>query len=206
MADSTGLSSPSEIQSPDMLLAEQGLLEALKESVDITEKLERLIAIRKKLQAHVGAIDLVWERRRFFEQNMEGYFAWASGEGKFPSSKQLDSIENDAKIAQLALSHVEFRMVALDAAAKMNLSEQLVNRARILTLRGREEDLRTARALDTMRGELGHPEGLLILGGPSQKLEAEADLLTVQAAALRRESETQILRLKELEKEGQHGR
>src|ERR1700722_19014564 len=122
-------------KSADMLLAEQRLREALETSVEICEKVEKLVLIRQKLVQYTGSVDMDLERRRFFESNIDAYFKWASGEGKFPSSKALDSIENDAKIALLASEHVNFRLAVLDPAAKLSRSEELTNHARILTLR-----------------------------------------------------------------------
>jgi hypothetical protein len=197
MPDSTSSS-----KSPEMLFAEQQLREARGTSAEIAGKVERLLLIRDKMQAHLGAVDLKWELRRFFEANVDAYYAWASGEsGKLPSSKQFDSLENDARLIGLAVKHVEFRLQVLDTAAKMSLSDELAAKARILTLRSRDENFRTGRVLDTMRGELGHPDSVLIVGGPAQKLEEEADRLTAQAAALRRDAEQRTKLLQESEKE-----
>lgn len=192
----TNLSEPQE-KSPDILLAEERLAEAIRTSEDIAGKIDKLRMVQGKLNEQLGGLDMAWERRKFCEANLDGYFAWARGEGKLPSSKPLDSLENDARIQLIVLDHVGMRLLALDSAAKLSASEELENQARILQLRSQEENLRAARALDTVREAIGEDASIAVDNGRSQQLEEAADRLVEQAARLRRESEEQLKRLNE---------
>lgn len=198
-------SSSSEIQekSAEMVLAEERLAEAKKTSADIADKIYKLRVISAKLNDHICRLDVPWERRKFVESHLDQYFKWADGSGKLPDSRPLQAIEDDAAAMQIAFNHVTLRLHALDAAAKMSLSEELVNEARILTLRSQDENLRAARALASVRGELGDDAKILVERGRSQKLEEAADKLTLRAAGLRIEAEERMVQLRELQKGGQ---
>ena len=85
-------------KSDDMATAEKELLKALKASVEINEKLEKLVLIRKKLNDQLGKVDMVAARRGFFEEHTEAYYKWASGKARshprsrsIPSKTMLDS-------------------------------------------------------------------------------------------------------------------
>jgi hypothetical protein len=188
-------------KSDDMATAEKELLKALKASVEINEKLEKLVLIRQKLNDQLGKVDLANERRRFFEEHTEGYYEWASGKSSLPSSKQLDSIENSTRLLVLAAAHMKLRILALDTGRRLAKSDELNCQARVLLVRSREENYRTASVLSSMRQALGEPDEMTITGGPSQRIEAEADLLTKKSAGLYAEAETQKKLLDEMQKE-----
>jgi hypothetical protein len=194
-------SSETKEKSPDMLLAEGRLDEAQKTSEDIAGKVKDLQSIKTKLNEQIGQFDQDWERRKFLEGNLVDFLAWARGQGKLPSSKKLDDRENDARVMLLALDHVSMRLFALDAAAKLSQSEELVNLARILQLRSQEENIRAGRALASIREELGgEGASVNVENGRAQELEGQADRLIERAASLRRESEEQVNRLSEMTK------
>lgn len=192
-------------KSDDMATAEKELLKALKASVEINEKLEKLVLIRKKLNDQLGKVDMVAARRGFFEEHTEAYYKWASGEGSLPSSKPLNSIENDARLLALAAGHMKLRLLALDTAAKLAKSDELSRQARVLLVRSREENYRTAQVLSSMREALGEPDEMTITGGPSQRIELEADILTKRSAGLYAEASLRQELLIEMEKEASNG-
>ena len=189
-----------EQKSPEMLLAEQRLAEARRTSADIAAKTEKLHKIAEKINGQLACVDLALERRKFFEANEAAYFAWASGEGKMPSSKALDSIENDQCIMLRMLNEVALKLRALEAAAKLSASDERGISARILRLQSQEEDQRAARALASVREEIGEHAVITVERGVSQELEAQADRLIIESAALRRESDELLKQLRDQQK------
>lgn len=191
-----------ETRSPELVVAEDRLEEARKTSADIAGKIDKLRVIQTKLNSELGSLDMAWERRKFFEQHQTEFYAWASGEStKFPNSKALCTLEDDSRIMLLAFDHVSMRLLALDSASKLSESEELTNKARILQLRSQEEHLRAARALASVRQELGEDAAVAVENGRAQQLEAEADRITVQAGRLRRESEERLEKLHQVMRE-----
>jgi hypothetical protein len=197
-----------EQKSPEMVLAETRLAEAEAQSAEIQAKIDGLRTIRARLNEQLGKVDVPWQRRQFVESHLGDYERWARGDGKLPSARSLAAIDEDLAALRVAYDHFGLRLVALDAAQKLSMSEELVNRARIATLQSHAENLAAARALASIRGTLGDASEITVAGGKSQELEERADFYAIQAAQLRRDAETRMRELEAMQptRKGTNGR
>jgi hypothetical protein len=159
----------------DRAVANKGLEDAIAESGAIADETERLRSVHRAINVELGKRDREWERRTWFNQNVDAMVAWAAGAGKLPSLKPLETSEHEEKVLLIALEHTVLKLMVQEARAHASLSEELKYKSQLTRLSALEAHFKAKEFLESGSDILG--DNVDLNNSPAERLQIEADEL-----------------------------
>lgn len=180
--------------------AEKRLTEAVQQSQKIADETVRIKKIQSKINAVIASRDIEWERKRWFTQNLDALFEWASTDAKLPPTREIDRFEAESKTMVVALEQLGFKLLSLRAAQHAAASEELECQSRILHLEAMEANWRAQAALQSVAEYIGADASVNVQNGDAELAQQEADRLLEESHRERRQAEQIVAELQAAQK------
>jgi hypothetical protein len=173
----------------DRAVANKRLSAAVAESTEIHDQTERLRSIQRAINAEAGNRDIEARRAEWFNENVTGLVAWASGSGTLPSLKPIDKLEYEARVLNVALGQTLTKLLIVQARMHASRSEELECLSRLRHIDALESHFKTEEFLKSGAEIMGVGANVDVNNSAAERLQIESDLLLKEADSERRRAE-----------------